>query len=142
VRARVDAARARWGTSSRVEVVDDKFVIVAADRNVALDKAVTLVRDALRALVHDRPRLDALFGMSDETFLHGDRLRHDAMARALCEWLDERHSLLPFYQAWRDQWRADPDGRLAFQSVVHDTPEQENGEWTRWVVERSRGYVR
>jgi hypothetical protein len=89
-----------------------------------------------------RPRLEALFGMSDDTFLNGDRLLHYAMARALCEWLDERNELWPFYQAWRDAGSGDPDGLLAFQSVVHETPTQANGEWARWVVGRSRGYRR
>jgi hypothetical protein len=89
-----------------------------------------------------RPRLEALFGMSDDTFLNGDRLLHYAMARALCEWLDERNELWPFYQAWRDAGSGDPDGLLAFQSVVHETPAQANGEWARWVVGRSRGYRR
>jgi hypothetical protein len=48
--------------------------------------------------------------MSDETFFHGDRLLHYAMA----------------------------PGHVARRSVVHETPERENGEWTGWVGERSQ----
>jgi hypothetical protein len=261
VRARVDAAKGLWGPDTHVEIVASTFVIVAADRKVVLEQAVSLAERALVALFHDRfrrrpdravtvtlwstaagydaycstrvgsacgddlgvyiartseilvniapglttltheivhpivqhdfplapkwldeglaslfeapvfpspgeihgvpnwrmptlaaalehsgersrPRLDALFGMSDDTFLNGDRLLHYAMARALCEWLDERHELWPFYQAWRDAGTGDPDGSLAFQSVVHETPAQANGEWARWVIGRSRGYRR
>jgi hypothetical protein len=86
-----------------------------------------------------RPRLDADYGMSDDTYLNGDRLLHYAMARALCEWLDEPHALWLFCQAWRDGGPGDPDGSLAFESVVHETPAQANGECARWVVGRSRG---
>jgi hypothetical protein len=87
-----------------------------------------------------RPRLDSLFRMSDEAFLKGDRLLHYATARAVCKWLDERKALWPFYQAWRDAGSRDADGSLAFQSVVHETPTQANGGWTRWVIARSRTY--
>lgn len=87
-----------------------------------------------------RPRLEAPFGMSNEALLHGDRLLHYAMARAACKWLDERHALWPFSRAWRDQLRADPEGRLARRSVLHETPAEANDEWTRWVAERSRGF--
>jgi hypothetical protein len=93
-----------------------------------------------RADERTRPHLDSLFGMSNEAFLKGDRLLHYAMARALCEWLDERSALWPFYQAWRDAGSRDADGWLAFESVVHETPAHANGEWTRWVIARSRGH--
>ena len=86
--------------------------------------------------------LDALFGTSDEAFWNCDRLPDSAMERALYEWLDERNAGWPFCQAWRDTGSGEPDGSLAFQSVVHETPAQGNGEWARWVVTRGRGYRR
>jgi len=39
-----------------------------------------------RSSERSRPRLEALFGMSDDAFLNGDRMLHYAMARALCGW--------------------------------------------------------
>jgi hypothetical protein len=261
LRTRVDTAKRLWGPSVRIEIVADTFVFVAADRGVPLEKAVSLAKNALDALFHDRfrahpdravtvtlwstaagfeaycktqvgpgcgddlgeyivrtseilvnttlglttltheivhpivqhdfpfapkwlnegiaslyetpafpspgeihglpnwrmpplamalqrsdersrPHLDALFGMNDATFFNRDRLLHYAMARAVCEWLDERNALWPFYQAWRDGGNAEADGSLAFESAVHEMPAQANREWTRWVLERSRGYRR
>jgi len=51
-----------------------------------------LAEDLERSGERSRPRLDDLYGMSDDTFLNGDRLLHYTMGRALCEWLDERHA--------------------------------------------------
>ena len=87
-----------------------------------------------------RPHLESLCGMSGDTFVNGDRWLHSAMARALSEWLHERNALWTFSQPWRDEGSGDPDGSLAFESVVHETPAQANGEWVRWVVVRSRGH--
>ncbi len=89
-----------------------------------------------------RPHLDALFGMSDREFVSRDRSLHYAMARGLCEWLDERGELWPFYHAWRDGFQRDPDGRLAFQSVEHRTPAEASRAWAQWVLEKSRGHAR
>src|SRR5205814_1971965 len=60
----------------------------------------------LRALGDPRERaraaIDALFGMSDETFRDGDEDLHYAMARYACQWLDEKKALWDFYHRWRD----------------------------------------
>src|SRR5579863_7086252 len=47
--ARVDAAKRRWGPDAQVEIVAGTFVIVAADRQLALEQAVSLVQRAVDA---------------------------------------------------------------------------------------------
>ena len=90
---------------------------------------------------HARPRLDALFSMSDPAFASGDRSLHYATARALCEWLDERGELWPFYRAWRDHVERDPDGTFALRAAIGKTPAQANDDWVRWVQMRSRPHA-
>ena len=78
--------------------------------------------------------LPALFQMSDETFRGDGEDLHYAMARYTCQWLDQQGKLWPFYQKWRDNHQADPTGQLAFAETVGRSPEQSNGDWTRWVI--------
>jgi hypothetical protein len=80
--------------------------------------------------------------MSDREFVSRDRSLHYAMARGLCEWLDERGERWPFYHASRDGFQRDPDGRLAFQSVEHRTPAEASRTSAQWVLEKSRGQAR
>ncbi len=78
-------------------------------------------------------KLDGLFGMNDETFRDADEKMHYATARYVCQWLDTRGLLWPFYRAWRDSFDADPTGVKAFERVVGTTPAHANPAWTAWV---------
>ncbi len=78
-------------------------------------------------------RLDALFGMTDETFRDDAEDLHYAMARYVCQWLDERGKLWAFYQAWRDNAADDPTGVRAFASVMGKPPSELGDAWAKWV---------
>ena len=82
----------------------------------------------------DRARLDRLFGMRDETFRGDGEDLHYAMARYVCQWLDERGKLWPFYQRWRDTVPTDPSGETAFREVVGMTPAAAHAVWAKWVL--------
>jgi hypothetical protein len=56
VRAWVNATKGLWGPDTHVETVAGSFVIVAADRKVVLEQAVSLADRALDALFHDQFR--------------------------------------------------------------------------------------
>ena len=81
----------------------------------------------------DAARLDSLFGMNDDTFRDDAEDLHYAMARYVCQWLDERGKLWAFYQAWRDNATDDPTGVRAFASVMGKPPSEMNDAWTKWV---------
>jgi hypothetical protein len=81
----------------------------------------------------DEARLDKMFGMSNDTFRNDLEDLHYATARYVCQWLDERGKLWPFYQRWRDTADADPTGERAFTEVVGMTPAQAHPEFARWV---------
>jgi hypothetical protein len=55
------------------------------------------------------------------------------MARYVCQWLDERDMLWPFYQRWRDTYDQDPTGEAAFRAVVGQSPAEAHPAWARWV---------
>jgi len=79
-------------------------------------------------------RLDALFGMTDEAFREESLEKlHYATARYVCQWLDARGLLWPFYRAFRDRFSEDPTGAKAFAAVTHQTPGEANAAWTAWV---------
>ena len=78
-------------------------------------------------------RLDALFGTSDETFRGRREKLYYATARYVCQWLDERGWLWPFYHAWRDGFAKDPTGRASFASATGMTPEDATPKWLAWV---------
>jgi hypothetical protein len=77
--------------------------------------------------------VQTLFGMSDSEFRDARESLHYAMARYLCQWLDARHELWPFYHRWRDRYDEDPTGERAFVEVVGLTPERAQRRWARWV---------
>jgi hypothetical protein len=77
--------------------------------------------------------VEALFGMSDDEFSGTREGLHYAMARYLCQWLDEKDLLWKVYRAWRDSVRDDPSGEKAFAAIVGETPAQANAEWVKWV---------
>jgi hypothetical protein len=78
-------------------------------------------------------RLPNLFGMSDAVFRGPREDLHYAMARYLCQWLDSKQQLWPFYQKWRDHFADDPTGERAFTEVVGMSPDEAHGPWARWV---------
>ena len=75
--------------------------------------------------------------MGDDEFRSKDRvvlLRHEAMARYLCQWLDERGMLWAFYRGWRDSVAGDPTGEGAFERVVGKKPGEVTEGWRGWVM--------
>ncbi len=78
--------------------------------------------------------LPELFRMSDEQFRGVGEDLHYAMARYLCQWLDQHAQLWPFYQQWRDHYEADRFGEKAFEAAVGRTPADANDAWVRWVL--------
>lgn len=78
-------------------------------------------------------RVPALFGMTDDVFRGDKESLNYATARYLCQWLDQKNLLWPFYQRWRDDFEADPSGEKAFAAVVGKTPAEVHDEWARWV---------
>jgi hypothetical protein len=97
-----------------------------------------------------KARLEVLFSMSDTEFRGPDEDLHYAMARELCQWLDSRGQLWPFYRAWRDSRIAEilsdagtpalestrgavTAGSSVFLRIVGETPEQADAEWVKWV---------
>jgi len=81
----------------------------------------------------DVARIEALFGMTDDTFRGARESLHYAIARYTCQWLDERGFLWPFYQAYRDGIASDPTGEAAFRQVVGMTPAEATRPWHRWL---------
>src|SRR5262249_20336129 len=80
----------------------------------------------LRALSSPRERASVgvaeLLRLADERFRDDREDLHYAMARYLCQWLDERGQLWPFYQRWRDGFADDPTGERAFAAVTGTSP--------------------
>jgi hypothetical protein len=98
-------------------------------RHPRLLRALTSARKGER----DAASLARLFGMADTAFRDEDEDLHYAMARYVCQWLDERKLLWPFYRRWRDTFEKDPSGAQAFADVVGTSPADANGPWTKWA---------
>jgi hypothetical protein len=81
----------------------------------------------------DLARLDHLFGLPDEVFRGDDERLYYASARYVCQWLDSRGQLWPFFQRWRDHAQDDPTGARSFEEVTGMTPAEANDAWTRWA---------
>ncbi len=79
-------------------------------------------------------RIEALFAMSNATFRDGLEKLHYATARYLCQWLDEKGWLWPFYRQWRDGVKDDPSGEKAFTKVTGMTPAQATAPFQAWVT--------
>lgn len=92
------------------------------------------LKRALTTGERGKARLDRLFGMPDETFRGDGEDLHYAMARYVCQWLDERGKLWPFYQRWRDDFASDPTGERSFAAVVGVTPAEAHAAWSKWVL--------
>ncbi len=92
------------------------------------------LKRALTSAERDLARLDRLFGMRDEVFRGDGEDLHYALARYVCQWLDERGKLWPFYQRWRDNVTADPTGERSFKDVVGMTPAEAHVPWSKWTL--------
>jgi hypothetical protein len=75
-----------------------------------------------------------LFGMKDEVFRGDDEDLHYALARYVCQWLDERGKLWPFFQKWRDNVATDPTGEASFKEIVGMTPTEATPVFTKWAL--------
>ena len=80
-------------------------------------------------------RLRVLFPMTDQAF-HADEDLSYALARFVCQWLDEQGKLWSFYHAWRDAYADDPIGERAFRIATARTPEEAEADWERWLQAR------
>jgi hypothetical protein len=92
-----------------------------------------LLRALRSAKERDRASLPALLRLNESSFRDEDEDLHYASARYLCQWLDQRGKLWPFYQRYRAHYRSDPTGELAFTAVVGKTPTEANADWSEWV---------
>jgi hypothetical protein len=92
------------------------------------------LKRALTTSERDKARLDRLFGMRDEVFRGDGEDLHYALARYVCQWLDERGKLWPFYQRWRDNVADDPTGEKSFKEVVGMTPAEAHVAWSKWTL--------
>jgi hypothetical protein len=99
-------------------------------RHPRLKGAMTSARREER----EHARLDVLFGMHDDVFRGDGEDLHYALARYVCQWLDERGKLWPFYQRWRDTVTSDPTGERAFTEIVGMTPTEANVVWSKWTL--------
>mgnify|MGYP001054983621 CR=1 FL=1 len=97
-------------------------------RHARLKRALTSPEE------RDKARLDRLFGMKDDVFRGEDEDLHYALARYVCQWLDDRGKLWPFYQRWRDNAADDPTGEGAFREVVGMTPAAAHAVWSKWAL--------
>lgn len=89
---------------------------------------------ALRSPAEQREAsLPALFALDDRAFRNEHEDLHYATARYLCQWLDQKGQLWPFYQRYRDNHADDPTGARAFQAVVGKSVAEASDEWARWV---------
>jgi len=92
------------------------------------------LKKALTSAEREHARLDVMFAMRDDVFRGDGEDLHYAMARYVCQWLDERGKLWAFYQRWRDTVATDPSGEKAFKEVVGMTPGEANPAWTKWTL--------
>jgi hypothetical protein len=78
-------------------------------------------------------RIEKLFGLPDGEFRGPKEDLYYALARYLCQWLDQKGQLWPFYRAWRDRSADDPSGDTAFATVTGKTPREANDDFARWL---------
>ncbi len=91
------------------------------------------LKQALSSRERPKAMPHTLFGMSDTTFRDDDESLHYALARYVCQWLDERGKLWEFYHAFRDDRDADPTGEKAFTRVVGMTPTAADTAFLGWL---------
>jgi hypothetical protein len=81
----------------------------------------------------DEVHLPKLFALYQLTYDTVDQDLHYAEARALCQWLDERGQLWPFYRAWRDGVAEDSSGEKSFALITGTTPAEADATWLAWA---------
>lgn len=81
----------------------------------------------------EQARLDRLFRLSDDDFRGEREDLYYSVARYVCQWLDGRGQLWPFYQRWRDTVAEDPTGEKAFVAITSMTPTAAHELWRRWA---------
>ncbi len=81
----------------------------------------------------ERVSIEHLFSLTDEQFRGQEEGLNYALARYVCQWLDERGKLWPFYRAFRDGYTSDASGRQAFVSVTGESPEAATPTFRRWL---------
>jgi hypothetical protein len=81
----------------------------------------------------DKASVPALFATTDSSFRDDDEDLHYATARYLCQWLDQRGKLWPFYQRFRDHHAEDPTGEQSFQAITGQSVADANDAWASWV---------
>lgn len=81
----------------------------------------------------DFVRVENVLALEDRAFFARDVDLHYALARFLCQWLDERGQLWPFYAKWRGSAAQDPEGVAAFREVVGESPEDATQAWRAWA---------
>jgi hypothetical protein len=107
---------------------------------------LTALQRALgRSPTESAAQIAALFGMTDDAFRGAsegaspnadDAVREDrhyAIARFLCQWLDEKGELWKFYRAWRDGSAEESRGVAAFTAAVGESPADAQVEWWQWA---------
>ena len=92
------------------------------------------LKKTMQSADKDKARLDKLFGMPDTTFRGDWEGLNYATARYVCQWLDEKKMLWPFFQKWRDDYANDPTGEKSFVAVTGMTLAEANAAWTKWTL--------
>ena len=94
----------------------------------------SLIGKIQKANLYAREPDRVAFSELQTTFRGDNEDLHYALARYVCQWLDERGKLWAFYQRWRDTVATDPSGEKAFKEVVGMTPGEANPVWTKWTL--------
>lgn len=74
-----------------------------------------------------------LFSLSDAEFRGEEEDLNYALARYVCQWLDEQDKLWPFYRGWRDGFASDRSGEKAFVTATGMTPKDATPKFLRWL---------
>lgn len=77
--------------------------------------------------------VEHLFSLDDGEFRGAQEALNYALARYVCQWLDEQRQLWPFYHAWRDDFANDPTGARAFTTATGLTPMDATPKFLRWL---------
>jgi hypothetical protein len=123
-----------WLNEGIASVFEQPVIVRPGEIHGAKNWRHPRLKRALTTQERDKARLDALFGMSDEAFRAESEDLHYAMARYVCQWLDDKGKLWPFYQRWRDTVADDPTGAKAFTSVVGLAPADAHVVWSKWAL--------
>jgi hypothetical protein len=92
-----------------------------------------LIRALSLAEERGKVSVERLFSLSDARFRDQDEDLNYALARYVCQWLDERRALWPFYRGWRDGYQSDKDGSVAFARATGMTPKEATAPFLTWL---------